>query len=161
MRAIERVRLELVTRKFMVMMLAVLATWVGIAMCFTGAPAFMETWFSPWSRYAIGGIAFLGGVATSIGGLMTDRTWRGWWTQVLGLSVLCLWYTGMAVSYLILTIQEGLAVVGPGEPLAPGNSGRGYVVIVYICLVVVTGTPLFTMIRLWRPTVVGGPLEND
>src|ERR1044072_7181657 len=98
-RAVERVRLELVTRKFMVMMLALLATWVGIAMCFTGAPSFMETWFSPWSRYAIGAIAFAGGLTVSIGGVLTDLTRKGWWTQMIGLGILVLWYFGMAVSY--------------------------------------------------------------
>ena len=145
----------------MVMMLALLATWVGIAMCFTGAPSFMETWFSPWSRYAIGGIAFAGGLTVSIGGVLTDLTRKGWWTQMIGLGILVLWYFGMAVSYLALVIQEGFHIVGPGEPLDPGVSGRGYVAVVYICLAIMTATPMVTMLRLSRPGVLGSFTEHD
>lgn len=156
-RAIERVRLELVTRKFMVMVLALIGVWVGITMCLTGAPAFIETWFSPWSRYVVGGGAFLAGLTVSIGGMMTDRRPPGWWTQVIGLAALTIWYFGMSVAYLGLFMLEGAPFAAPGEPLDPSNSGRGYVPLVYLGLMILTATPLVTMLRLARPGVMGRP----
>lgn len=146
--AIERVRLELVTRKLMVMVLALIGVWVGIGMCLTGAPFFMETWFSPWSRYIIGGGAFLTGLTVSLGALATDQRARGWWTQAAGLLGLTLWYAGMAVAYLVLFAQEGAHFAAPGAALNPTSSGRGYVIVVYVGLAVLTATPLATMIRL-------------
>lgn len=149
--AIERVRLELVARKFMVMILALVAVWVGIAMMLTGAPSFLEGWFSPWSRYAVGSIAFMTGLLTSIGGSMTDQKPGGWWTQVVGLTGLCAWYAGMGIAYIGLVISEGFTWAGLGEALDPSSSGRAYVPIVYLGLMIMTATPLVTMLRLGRP----------
>lgn len=157
-RAIERVRLELVTRKLMVMVLALIGVWVGIGMCLTGAPDFMETWFSPWSRYAIGGGAFLTGLVTSIGGFVGDRTRKGWWTQVVGLWGLVLWYWGMGAAYLALFMIEGADFVAPGDPLPVESTGRGYVIIVYWGMAVLAAIPLVTMLRLNRPGAYG-PLD--
>ena len=158
-RAIERVRLELVTRKFMIMVLAMIVVWVGIAMMLTGAPRFIEDWFSPWSRYFIGGLAFSAGLVTSIGGLIGDGCRKGWWTQVAGLSGTALWYGGMSLAYLGLLCTEGLDLVAPGEPLDDILAGRGYVPIVYFGLMIMTLTPLLTMFKLQRPGVIG-PLDH-
>jgi len=152
--AIERVRLELVTRKFMIMVLAMIGVWVGIAMMLTGAPSFLEEWFSPWSRYFIGGAAFVGGIVTSAGGSIGDGCRKGWWTQVTGLTIMTLWYFAMGGAYLCLNARIGVPLVGPGEPLDSALSGRGYVPIVYFGLMIMTATPLVTMFTLQRPGVM-------
>lgn len=149
--AVERVRLELTTRKLMVMMLAVTAVWVGIAIILTGAPRFIEEWFSPWSRYTIGSAAFLAGLTASVGGLMTDKTRRGWWVQLTGLALLVAWYASMGVAYCFLVKDQGLELVGPGEPLDPMSTGRGYVPFIYLGLSLLVLIPLGTMLRLGRP----------
>jgi hypothetical protein len=97
--AIERIRLELIGRKLMIMALAVAAVFAGAAVMLTGAPNFLEDWFSPWSRYIIGGAPFLFGIIACIGGLATDRTSPGWWAQFTGLLGLTLWYAAMAGCY--------------------------------------------------------------
>lgn len=154
--AIERVRLELVTRKFMIMVLAMVGVWVGLAMMLTGAPSFIEDWFSPWSRYFIGGIAFGAGLTTTLGGLLGDGGRCGWWTQVAGLGLLGAWYASIGAAYVgLLYEQGGVPIVGPGEPLGAGITGRGYVPIVYAGLTIMTLTPLVTMFRLQRPDVMG------
>lgn len=149
--AIERVRLELVTRKFMVMALALIAVWVGLTMCLTGAPSFMENWFSPWSRYLIGAGAFLSGLIVSLGGVMTDLRRVGWWTQVVGLTMLTAWYLGMAGGYVGLVVSEGVFWAAPGRALDPASTGRAYVVVVYLGLALMAAIPLITMLRLGRP----------
>lgn len=149
--SIERVRLELVTRKFMVTVLAMIAVWVGIAIMLTGAPNFIEDWFSPWSRYCVGGVAFFSGIVTSIGGLEGDETKAGWRIQVIGLTTLTLWYLCMSAAYVGLVTMQGLPIVAPGEPLPDGVTGRGYVPIVYAGLMVMTATPLATLFRLGSP----------
>lgn len=149
--AIERVRLELATRKLMVMSLASIGVWVGITVILYGAPNFIETWFSPWSRYAVGGAAFGFGLTTSLAGLGSDRTRVGWWFQVIGLSGLTLWYVAMAASYVILATHQGLDLLGPGEPLHEGVTGRAYVPMVYGGLATMTAIPLLTMFSLGRP----------
>lgn len=157
-RAVERVRLELVSRKLMIMVLAVTAVLAGAVVMLTGAPNFLEDWFSPWSRYAIGGLSFFAGLVTCVGGLATDRTRPGWWTQVVGLTLMAAWYAAMCAAYTGVVIHQGAGFVGPGEPLSPGVTGRGYVPILYFGLTGVVLIPLVTMIRLQRPTVLG-PLD--
>lgn len=154
-RSVERVRLELVGRKFMVTVLALIGVWVGVAMILTGAPNFIEDWFSPWSRYFVGGAAFLAGLLTSVGGAFRDDRRAPWWCQVIGLALLVLWYGALGAAYVGLTAQQGLAFVGPGEPLPEGITGRGYVPLVYLGLMVMTATPLATMLKLRRPDVLG------
>lgn len=157
--SIERVRLELVTRRFMVQMLALTCVWTGIAIIATGAPSFIEGWLSPWSRYLIGGWAFTFGLIASVGGMVGDQRWRGWWTQVIGLVGLVLWYFGMGAAYVGLVLTETVQFVGPGEPLDPSVSGRGYVPLIYLGLMMMTATPLVTMLRLVRSGALG-PTSN-
>lgn len=160
-RAVERVRLELLTRHFMVMVLALIGVWTGIAMILTGAPAFIETWFSPWSRYLIGGSALVAGMLTVGGGFVGEERRCGWWAQAIGLSGMTLWYAGMSVAYVGLTIHEGWEIVGPGQALSPGDTGRGYVPFIYLGLMLMTATPLVTMVRLRRPgRIPGEPLDG-
>lgn len=159
-RSVERVRLELVSRKLMIMMLAVTAVLTGAAIVLTGAPNFIEGWFSPWSRYFLGGISFVAGLVTAIGGLVGDDTRKGWWTQVLGLAAMALWHAGMAVAYTGIVIVQGAGFVGPGEPLPLGVTGRGYVPFLYVGLTIVVVVPLVTMLRLRRPDVLG-PLDHN
>lgn len=160
-RTIERVRLELVTRRLMIMVLAVTAVWVGIAIMVMGAPDFLETWFSPWSRYAIGGCIFLSGLTTSIGGVVGEDHLRGWWIQVIGLGGVASWFALMGLVYAILTIKQGGTVVGPGEYLSLGVTGRGYVPVLYLGLTVLTAIPLVTMLRLGRPSARPAPLASS
>lgn len=148
---IERVRLELVTRKFMVIVLAVTGVWVGIAMCLTGAPNFIESWFSPWSRFIFGGVAFMGGLTVSLGCLADEHKRRGWWSQVVGLSALCVWAAAMGIAYLVFVGSEGAPWATPGDPLDPESTGRGYVPVLYAGLFVVTAIPLATLLRLGQP----------
>lgn len=149
--AVERVRLEVMARRFMVTMLALIAVWAGIAMILTGAPDFIEDWFSPWSRYFVGGIAFSAGLATSLGVAQTSHHLGGWWAQVVGLAVLTAWFAAMGMAYVGLVVMQGIEIVGPGEPLDASVTGRGYVPFVYLGLVVLSGTPLVTLLRTSRP----------
>ena len=155
--AVERVRLELIGRHFMVVVLALTGVWTGIAIILTGAPNFIEAWLSPWSRYGVGGVAFVAGLVTSYGTLATDHRLKGWWAQVLGLGALTLWYAGMGLAYVGLLISQGQQFVGPGEPLSASSTGRGYVPFVSLGLAIMTATPLSTTIRLRGRGVTGGP----
>lgn len=156
---IERIRLELIARKLMIMAMAVAAVFAGAAVMLTGAPNFLEDWFSPWSRYFIGGVPFVFGSLASLGGLMTDRTSCGWWAQFSGLLGLALWYASMAVVYIGLVVVQGVSFVGPGETLPEGVTGRGYVPMIYLGLLAATCIPLVTLVRLRRPGVYG-PLDH-
>lgn len=147
----ERIRLELVTRKFMVMVLGLIAAWVGLAIMLTGAPSFIEAWFSPWSRFYVGGVAEAAGLTVVLGGLAGDLRRSGWWTQVVGLGLLVAWYAGLGGSYAVLVAQEGIDIVAPGQPLASVDAGRAYVPLVYLGLMLLTLTPLVTMLRLGQP----------
>lgn len=158
-RAVERVRLELASRKLMIMALGLTAVLAGIAIMLTGAPNFIEEWFSPWSRYLLGGTSFLAGLIAVMGGALGDRAALGWWIQVVGLTGMALWYAGMALAYGAIVVQQGTTVVGPGEPLSEGVTGRGYVPLLYVGLTAVVMIPLVTMIRLRRPSVLG-PLDH-
>jgi hypothetical protein len=148
----ERIRLELVTRKFMVILLGLTAAWVGLAIMVTGAPSFIEDWFSPWSRFYVGGVAEAAGLTVVLGGMVGDLRRSGWWTQVTGLALLVLWYAGLGASYAVLVFQQGVDIVGPGEHLPSTESGRAYVPMVYLGLMLMTATPLVTMLRIGRPT---------
>lgn len=154
-RSVERVRLELSTRKLMIMMMALTGVLTGAAIMLTGAPNFIEEWFSPWSRYLVGGSAFAAGLTTTVGGFIGDRVRVGWWTQIAGLFGLAAWNASMAAAYLAVVIRQGAGFVGPGEPLAADVTGRGYVPILYLGLMVVIMVPMVTMIRLRRPDVYG------
>ena len=158
-RSVERVRLELVSRKLMIMVLALTAVLAGATIMLTGAPNFIEEWFSPWSRYFLGGTSFLAGMVAVAGGAIGDRTRPGWWTQVVGLTMMAAWYLGMAAAYTGVVIQQGAGFVGPGEPLAEGVTGRVYVPVLYLGLTLVALIPLVTMLRLRRPDVLG-PLDD-
>lgn len=154
-RAVERVRLELASRKLMIMALGLTAVLAGVAIILTGAPNFIEKWFSPWSRYLLGGASFAAGLTTVAGGALGDRERKGWWTQVVGLTSMAAWYAGMAVAYGAIVVRQGATIVGPGVPLSEGVTGRGYVPILYLGLTLVVVIPLCTMLRLRRPGVLG------
>lgn len=150
--AAERVRLELVTRKLGIMILGLTVLWVGLAMVLTGAPNFIEGWFSPWSRYMVGGVAVLAGAGIVAGDAWGDQTARGYWSQCVGLGLMTLWNLFMAVTYGVYVLLTGLEIVGPGEPLSAASTGRGYVPVLYAGLAVLTAVPMGTMIRLGRPS---------
>jgi hypothetical protein len=154
-RAVQRIRLEMMALRFSITMLAVTTVWIGIAMILGGAPSFIEGWFSPWSRYLVGGWAFVSGLLTSAGALIGDDRRRGWWAQVVGLAGMTSWYIGMSVAYVCLAFTEGVHILGWGEPLMAGQSGRGYVGLVYLGLAFVTGGPLVTLLRIARPGAMG------
>jgi hypothetical protein len=150
-RAVEQVRLELVTRRLSIMVLGFMGVWVGIAMILTGAPSFIEVWFSPWSRIGLGALAFAPGLLVVIGGLAGDNTVCGWWTQILGLWGCAAWYATMTAAYVGLLVHEGAQWATLGQPLSPEISGRGYVPLIYLALFVLAVIPLVTMIRIGRP----------
>lgn len=146
--AVEQVRLELATRKLMVMLVGLIGVWVGIVIALTGAPNFIEDWFSPWSRYFLASPAFFAGLLTVAGGARSDLTRCGWVSQVAGLTGMALWYFAMAVVYFVLVLEQGFHVVGPGEPLADSVTGRGYVPLLYLGLTAMAVVPLATLVRL-------------
>jgi len=134
----------------MIMLIGVTAVWVGIAIMLMGAPDFLEDWLSPWSRYLIGGVAFLAGLSTVGGCLWGDQTRCGWWAQAVGLSGLVLWQVFMAACYTARVLDQGVFMARPGEPLNPATTGRGYVPFLYIGLALGTAIPLAALFRLRR-----------
>lgn len=152
-RAIEQVRLELVTRRLSIMVLAFFAVWIGIAMILMGAPDFIEHWFSPWSRVAFGIVSFIGGLIT-MSGLLVGGPLLGWWLQVSGLATLGLWYAAMGTSYAALIIFQGSQFVRPGQELPDASTGRAYVPLIYLTLFLLAVIPLVTLLRLGRPSRV-------
>jgi hypothetical protein len=56
-------------------------------------------------------------------------------------------------------IVQGVEVVGPGEELPLGVTGRGYVPMIYLGLLAATSIPLTILVRLRRPGVYG-PLDH-
>lgn len=147
----DRVRHELEARKRMVMAMGLTAVWVGIAIMVMGAPNFLEEWFSPWSRYVLGGTTFTAGLFTCIGGAYGDDTRCGWWSQVLGLSGMIAWQVFMAAAYTGRVLDQGVFLAVPGEPLNAATTGRGYVPFLYVGLALGTLIPLLTMLRNGRP----------
>ena len=145
------VRLGLVAHRLMVMWLAVTSMWVGVTMIVTGAPAFLEDWFSPWSRVVLGALAFAPGLCTVLGAIIGPRRLRGWTLQVAGLLGQGLWYAAMGLAYLGLLFWEGPQWAALGEPLADGVSGRGYVPLIYLGLLGLAVIPMVTLILLGRP----------
>jgi hypothetical protein len=159
---VERVRHELEARKRMVMAMGVTAVWVGIAIIVMGAPDFIEDFFSPWSRYALGGAAFLGGLSIALGGAWGDLSRCGWWAQVAGLSVLIGWQVFMAACYTARVLDQGVFLALPGEPLRHEVTGRGYVPFLYVGLALGTAIPLITMLRNGCPSQSGeGPDSTE
>jgi MFS family permease len=147
----ERVRLELVKRRMTVLILALTCVWAGAFIILTGAPNFIETWFSPWSRYGVGGVAFVVGIITSVGGFIGDRSRTGWALQAIGLFGMMSWFVGMGAAYWgLIVAQGGLKLVGPGEELAGIWTGRGYVPIIYLGLALLALNPLVAMIKQRR-----------
>lgn len=150
-RARRSIELGLIAHRMMIMWLAITSMIIGPVIVVTGAPAFFEDWFSPWSRVMLGLLAFAPAVCTVIGAAMGTRTTGGWWTQLLGLLGQAVWYVAMLCAHVGLLIQEGPQWVRLGEPLAPGISGRGYVPLVYLGLLGLAIIPLVTMLLLGRP----------
>ena len=148
---IERVRLELATRKLIIMMLGVMTVLVGAMTIMTGAPAFIEDWFSPWSRVVLGLLAFVPGLMVSIGGAFDDSAWCVWWIQIFGLAGVAAWYAAMAGAYTGLVIRDGPGFVKIGHHLASADAGRAYVPLIYIVLFIITAIPLVTMFRIGKP----------
>lgn len=148
---VERVRLELVTRRLSIMMLGVLTVLVGGVMMMTGAPAFIEDWFSPWSRMVLGILAFLPGLMVAIGGIFDDRHPCAWWLHMLGLGGIAAWFAFMCGAYTVLVFQQGIAFAQVGQSLTSEQAGRAYVPLVYLVLFFLALIPLVTMIRVGRP----------
>lgn len=150
-RQIERVRLELLTRRFMIALVGFIGAWVGIAIVLTGAPSFVEAVLGPWSRYAIGSVPLISGLAISGGYLWGEETRCGWWSQVLGLSGMTLWYSTVALIYASFAINAGITLLGFGEPL-PDQMTRGftYVPFTYLGLALMAATPLVALIKIGR-----------
>lgn len=150
--SVERVRLELVARKFMVTILGLIATGIGVAMMLTGAPDFIEGWFSPWSRYFVGSFAFVAGLLVAIGGSFGDDNRIGWTMQVSGLSILTLWNIGYGCAYLIMSLERGVQLAMPGEALSPSMTGTDYVPLVYFGLTTMAVVPLRVMLKVGWPS---------
>lgn len=149
--ASEQVQVNLQSRRLSIMLLAVTAVWIGAVMIMTGAPNFIEDWFSPWSRVVLGTLIFTAGCLTCIGCVLTDERTDGWWIQVFGLSLLTLWYGGMGAAYIGLIITQGAQWADIGQPLPPNSTGRAYVPLIYLGLLATTAVPLLTLVRLGRP----------
>lgn len=150
-RAIRTVRLGLTAHRFAVMWLAVISILVGIVMIVTGAPAFLEDWFSPWSRVVLGVLAFSPGLLTVIGVAVGPARIGGWWTQVLGLLGQAVWYASMMGAYVGLLVYEGPQWADLGEPLNAAVSGRAYVPLIYLGLLGLALIPLVTLLKIGRP----------
>jgi hypothetical protein len=152
MEPFERVRIELATRKLIVMMLGVMTVLVGAVTIMTGAPAFIEDVFSPWSRVVLGALAFIPGLIVAITNTFNDRTRCIWWLQLFGLSGIAAWFAFMCGSYTWYTLAQGITFVRIGQPLDSEQAGRAYVPLIYLVLLIMSLIPLITMIRVGRPT---------
>lgn len=153
-RAVRQVRLELASRKLIVNMLGVMAALIGVGMALSGAPAFLEALFSPWSRMVFAGLIFFPGVAVACGGALGDETRIGWLLQVFGLAQIAIWCLLMSIAHAILFVSIGYGWVAPGQPLTePTIAGRAYVPLFYFCIFLVTSIPMVTMLRVGRPVL--------
>lgn len=150
-RARQTVELGLAAHRASLLWLAVASLLVGMVMIVTGAPAFLEDWFSPWSRVVLGLAAFLPALCTVIGMVIGPARRCGWTLQVIGLSGQALWYALMMATYSALLIKEGPQFVGLGEPLSSTVSGRAYVPLIYVGLLGQALVPLWTVVRLGPP----------
>lgn len=150
-RAVRAVRAGVAAHRLSVVWLAAISMAVGLTMILTGAPAFVEDWFSPWSRVVLGALAFAPAVCTVVGALLSHNTLPGWWMQVAGLFGQATWYGAMMVVYCGLLVDEGAQWANLGEALDPAVSGRGYVPIIYLGLLGLAVIPLVTLLRLGRP----------
>lgn len=149
---VERVRLELVTRRMSIQLLGVMTTLVGAVTMMTGAPSFIEDAFSPWSRVLLGALAFLPGLLVAIGGSFDDRRWCVWWLQVFGLLGVAAWFALMCGTYVWYTFDVvGIDFLKIGQPLASHDQGRAYVPLIYLVLFTMTLVPLITMLRIGQP----------
>lgn len=150
-RARRSIELGLIAHRMMIMWLAIVSIITGITMILTGAPTFLEDWFSPWSRVVLGLLAFAPAVCTVVGAAIGTRTRPGWWAQMLGLLGQTAWYITMMVAYIGLLFHEGPQFARLGQPLAENVSGRGYVPFIYLGLLGLAIIPLVTMLLLGRP----------
>lgn len=151
-RAVRTVELGLIAHRMMIMWLAIASMVVGIVMVLTGAPTFLEDWFSPWSRVVLGLLAFSPAVLTVVGAAMgPSRSNVAWWLQMFGLLGQASWYFAMLCAYIGLLMHEGPQWARLGEELAPHVSGRGYVPFIYLGLLGLAVIPLVTMMVLGRP----------
>lgn len=133
------------------MLLGVMTVLVGGVTIMTGAPSFIEDWFSPWSRVVLGALAFAPGLLVAIGGAFDDHRPCVWWIHVMGLAGIATWFGFMCISYSVYTAEIGIDFVKIGQPLAATDSGRAYVPLVYLVLFLLAVVPLVTMIRIGRP----------
>lgn len=148
--ATSRIQVELATRRLIVLVLGLLAIAIGTVMIVTGAPAFIENWFSPWSRVLLGGTSALFGFM-AVFGLLYDHRLLGWLAHIGGLIGLCLWYTAIGSAYTGLLVVEGPQWANLGEPLASNVSGRGYVPLIYLGLFMINLIPLVAALKAGRP----------
>ena len=148
--AVARIEVELAARRLIVLVLGLLAIAVGTVMIVTGAPSFIENWFSPWSRVLLGGTSALFGFM-AVFGLLLDHRLSGWVAHLLGLLGLALWYTAIGGAYLGLLVHEGPQWADLGEPLAADVSGRAYVPLIYLGLFLLNLIPLVAALKAGRP----------
>lgn len=137
----------------MVAMLGMMATLIGVGIMLTGAPAFLEEWFSPWSRYLIGGFIFVAGLGISLGGL-AEETRCGWFAQITGLTMMSFWSLVLGILHAALYVLAGAQWVGPGEPLSdPTIAGRAYIPLFYLSFFAISAVVLVTSAKVGRPVL--------
>jgi hypothetical protein len=150
---INRVSEEIRTRKLLVMVIANTMVAIGAMIILTGAPNFLEDWFSPWSRYLVGGVPFVAGMVVAVAGAPNGTGRISWFIQVIGLILIVAWCLALGAVYVGYVGSEGGAhLAGLGEPLAAPSTGRAYVPIVYLGLTAIVAVPLVTMLRLGPPS---------
>lgn len=150
-RAYERIMLELTNRTAMMVVHGTLLLLVGLTMSITGAPAPLEGAFGPWARILLGGSAMLIGWVILFGAAETDNDMAGWRALVVGFVGALMWHVALAVTYAVAAWQAPMALLLPGETLGAAITNRGYIPLIYVGYVMLTGIHLRTVWKLGPP----------
>ena len=150
-RAYERIVLELTARTWMMVVHGVILILVGLTMSVTGSPAPIEAAWGPWSRTLIGGAAMVIGSIILVGAARTDNDGAGWKALLAGFGAGMLWHLGLSAAYAVAAIRAEMAILMPGEILDASVTNRGYIPLIYLGYVLLTGIHLRTVWKLGPP----------
>jgi hypothetical protein len=138
----------LTSRTIALTLYGVMGAEVGAATLFTGGPLIGDAW--PWVRIVIGILATIGGLLTIIGGILGDRTERGWWCALIGTSLMASWVGVVGTGYALSVIHTGVFFSWPWNPVPP-SLGRLYIPLLYQSIMFLILLHVATLVRLGRP----------
>ena len=150
-RAYERIMLELTSRTAMMMTHGILLALIGFTMALTGAPAPIEASWGPWSRLALGAVAVASGAVIIFGAAETDNEHAGWLALSVGFTSGLLWHAGLSIAYMVAALQAKIVILSPGADLSSEITSRGYIPLVYLGYVILTGIHARTVWKLGPP----------